>query len=368
MKITRISVFQIDLPFDKGTYRLSGGRTWESMDNTVVRIDTNEGIVGWGETCPFGPNYLDAFALGARAGIGELAPSLLGADPSQPRVIYELMNRNLLGHPYVKHAIDMACWDILGKVSGLPLHDLFGGKLNESAATAGGIPPEHGELMFERLGIARANGCSQFSTKASGNIRADIEFLRELGEYMQPGESVKVDANRGWRVDEAIRIMQATRDVDAYFEQPCWSYEDCRKVRQTTGRPLVLDECLLDTQTLLRAWNDGVCDAINLKIGRVGGLTPALEMRNLCVELGIPLHVQCAGGSNITQAAIVHLAQSTPANRLLWIWDIGDLASYKTVSDPITSIKGKMQAHALPGLGVEPIVKVFGDPVAVYSS
>ena len=85
------------------------------MDDTIVRIDTDEGIVGWGETCPFGSNYLDAFALGARAGIGELAPGLLGADPSQPRVIYELMNRNLLGHPYVKHAIDMACWDILGK-------------------------------------------------------------------------------------------------------------------------------------------------------------------------------------------------------------------------------------------------------------
>lgn len=366
MKITKISVFQVDLPFNGGTYKLSGGRSWTSMDSTIVRIDTDDGIAGWGETCPFGPNYLEAFARGARAGIGELAPSLLGQDPSQPKVIYDVMNHNMLGHPYVKHGIDMACWDILGKLNELPLYTLFGGKLNEQVGCAGGIPPEHGELMDTRIATVRANGCSQFSTKASGDIQADINFITELGKKLLPGESVKVDANRGWRVDEAIRVMQATSDLDIYFEQPCWSYEECRSVRQATGRPLVLDECLLDTRTLLRSWNDGVCDAINLKIGRVGGLTVALEMRDLCIELGIPLHVQCAGGGNITQAAIVHLAQSVPANRLLWVWDIGDLVSLETVSNPIRQVKGKMQAYDLPGLGVEPLAAVLGEPVAVY--
>lgn len=272
----------------------------------------------------------------------------------------------MLGHPYVKHAIDMACWDVLGKVTALPLYTLFGGKLNDQVATAGWIPTEHGELMDERLAENRAAGCAQFSTKASGNLQADINFVTELGQKMLPGESIKVDANRGWRVDEAIRMMRATSDIDIYFEQPCWSYEDCRTVRQTCGRPIVLDECLVDTRTLIRAWNDGVCDAINLKIGRVGGITPALEMRDLCVELGIPMHVQCAGGSDITQAAIVHIAQSTPANRLLWIWDIGDLLSFNTASKPIQQVNGKMRAHNLPGIGVEPIESVLGESVAVY--
>lgn len=78
MKISKISVYQVDLPFDRGIYKLSGGRSWTSMDNTIVRLDTDDGFVGWGETCPFGPNYLEAFAGGARAGIGELAASLLG--------------------------------------------------------------------------------------------------------------------------------------------------------------------------------------------------------------------------------------------------------------------------------------------------
>lgn len=366
MKITKISVYQVDLPFDSGTYKLSGGRIWDSMDSTVVRIDTDAGLVGWGETCPFGPNYLEAFASGARAGIGELAPILIGQDPSRPGVIYARMNHNMLGHPYVKHGIDMACWDILGKLTGLALHRLWGGLLSESVAGAGGIPPVHGDLMEQRLAMHRANGCKQFSTKASGNPEADIEFISTLGEKMLPGESVKIDANGGWRVDQALRVLRATEQVDAYIEQPCASYEECRTVRHSCNQPMVLDECALDLDTIIRGWHEGVCDAVNLKIGRVGGITPALQMRDLCASLGIPFYVQCAGGSEITQAAIVHLAHSVDPEHLLYIWDIADLVSFMTVSNPLTRAHGKLQAHDLPGLGVEPINAVLGGPVAIY--
>lgn len=366
MKITRIAVFQVNLPFDKGVYKLSGGRTWKEMDSTIVRLDTDGGLTGWGETCPFGPNYLEAFALGARAGITELAPSLLGLDPSRPGVVLSVMDHNLLGHQYVKHAIDMACWDILGKHAGLPLYKLFGGMLTESVPVAGGIPIEHGEAMDVRLAELRRCQCSQFSCKASGDVERDIAYIDELGHKLQPGESIKFDANGGWRVDEALRVMRATSSVDIYFEQPCASFEECKIVRHSCGRPIVLDECALDMPEILKARNEGVCDAINLKVARVGGLTHALEIRNLCASLGIPVHIQCSGGSNITQAAIVHLAHSTPANRLLWIWDIGDLASFPTVHNPILQQEGRMCAHDIPGLGVEPMLEVLGTPVSDY--
>jgi len=367
MKITSISVYQVDLPFDRGTYKLSGGRSWEAMDSSVIRIDTDAGIVGWGETCPFGPNYLEAFARGARAGIGELAPLLLGQDPSQPGVIYASMDHSMLGHAYVKHGIDMACWDILGKLIKQPLYTLFGGMLTEFPASAGGIPPTHDDSMDEVIGRHRANGCTQFSTKASGKPETDIEFISKLGEIMRPGESVKIDINGGWRLDQALRVMRATEKVDAYFEQPCASYEECRALRHSCNRPITLDECALDLNTIIRAWHEGICDSVNLKIGRVGGLTPALQMRDLCSALGIPFYVQCAGGSNITQAAIVHLAHSTAPERLLYIWDIGDLVSFNTISNPIPRKDGKMHAHDLPGLGVYPIESVLGEPVAVYN-
>lgn len=366
MKITRLSVYQVDLPFSGRTYKLSGGRTRQAVDSTIIRIDTDSGLVGWGETCPFGANYLEAFGLGARAGIAELAPLLLGQDPSQPSVIYRLMEHNLSGHVYVKHGIDMICWDIFGKLAEKPLYSLFGGKLNEKVPTAGGIPLQHDESMDQRISELRANGCAQFSSKASGEISRDMEFLNTLGDKMRAGESVKFDANGGWTVDQAIRLMRGTTNVDAYFEQPCRTYEECRAVRLTRGRPMVLDECALDLPSVNHAWNDGVCDALNLKIARVGGLTPALEIRNLCVALGIPVHIQCAGGSSITQAAIVHLAQSTPADRLLYIWDIGDLVSLETVQNPVLPVSGTMCAHNVPGLGVEPKEQILSESVMVF--
>lgn len=367
MIITQISVYQVDLPLARGSFKMSGGRSWTGLDSTVIRIDTDAGPVGWGETCPFGPNYLEAFASGARAGIAELAPGLIGLDASQPAVVYAHLNDHLLGHAYVKHGIDMACWDLLGKLARQPLYTLFGGMQSEFPAIQGWIPPAHGPLMDEMIARHRDAGCRQFSTKASGDPEADIEFLLRLGEIMQPGETVKIDANGGWRVDEALRVLRVTGSVEAYFEEPCASYDEIRALRRSVDRPIVLDECLLDLDVLLRAHADGICDAINLKIGRVGGLTPALQMRDLCSALGIPFYLQCTGGSGITQAAIVHLAHASAPERLLYIWDSGDLVAIDTLANPVPRRNGRMHAHHLPGLGVEPLADVLGEPVAVYS-
>ena len=108
MKITRIRVYQVDLPLHEGSYKWSGGKSVTVFDSTVVLIDTDDdSVTGCGEVCPLGPVYLPSYAAGARAGIAEVAPALIGEDPRQTRRIYQLMDRTLLGHPYVKSALDM---------------------------------------------------------------------------------------------------------------------------------------------------------------------------------------------------------------------------------------------------------------------
>ncbi len=367
MEITQITVYRVELPFGGGTYRLSGGRSWEGLDSSVIRVDTDAGIVGWGETCPLGPNYLEAFARGARAGIGELAPLLLGQNPGQPAVIYAVMDDALRGHAFVKHGIDMACWDILGKLAKKPLYTLFGGLLSDVVMAIGSLPPEHGDLLEQCLQRHRANGCRQFSVKASGDVAADIEYLSILGESILPGESVKVDANGGWRVDQARRVMAAIPHLDAYFEEPCASYAETRSLRRGCNRPIGLDESALDLETVVRARGDGICDFVNLKIGRVGGLTRALPMRDLLSTLGVPFYVQCTGGTEIAQAAVVHLAHATAPERLLYVWDIADLTGIVGFSHPLPRRDGRLHAHDIPGLGIEPSAEVLGEPVAVYN-
>src|ERR1700690_2264299 len=124
MRISKIDAYRVELPLHEGSYKWSGGNAVSVFDSTVVAVDTDAGIAGWGEICPLGPAYLPAYARGARAGIAELAPQLIGADPTALGELNELMDRAMRGHPYVKSAIDMACWDILGKASGLSVATL----------------------------------------------------------------------------------------------------------------------------------------------------------------------------------------------------------------------------------------------------
>ena len=129
MKISRIDVYSFTYTVAGGPLTLSGGRTVGTEDSTLVKVSTDEGLVGWGEECPFSPTYMLAFAEGARAGIQLMGPALIGADPRQIEDVYARMDSVLYGHAYAKAPIDTACWDILGHATGLPVSDLLGGTL-----------------------------------------------------------------------------------------------------------------------------------------------------------------------------------------------------------------------------------------------
>src|SRR5579875_395112 len=109
MKIARLLAYQVDLPLHEGSYNWAGGKSVQVFDSTVVRIETDEGLVGHGEVCPLGPAYLPAYAAGVRVGLQQLGPHLIGADPLQIGALNRLMDQNLKGHAYVKSAIDIAC-------------------------------------------------------------------------------------------------------------------------------------------------------------------------------------------------------------------------------------------------------------------
>src|SRR5437588_6768215 len=150
MKIRHIAAYRVELPLHEGSYRWSGGKAVTVFDSTVVRIDTDEGVVGFGEVCPLGPFYLPAYAAGVRAGIAELGPHLLGEDPLQLQKLQRRMDAALKGHAYVKSALDMACWDILGKATGQPVCTLLGGRYGEDFVLYRAISQEAAEVMAGR--------------------------------------------------------------------------------------------------------------------------------------------------------------------------------------------------------------------------
>ncbi len=174
MKITEIRVYQVDLPLVEGRYTWSDGRHVDVFDSTVVEIVTDSEFVGYGEVCPLGPFYLPAFGAGARAGIGELAQYLIGQDPTALGPLNVVMDTALLGHPYVKSAIDMACWDLLGKSSGKPVCDLLGGRHGKSVELYRAISQRPAEEMAENVAKYRDEGYRKFQLKVGGDPQADI--------------------------------------------------------------------------------------------------------------------------------------------------------------------------------------------------
>jgi L-alanine-DL-glutamate epimerase-like enolase superfamily enzyme len=367
VKISAIKVYRVDLPLVEGRYSWSEGKFVEVFDSTVVELITDDGLSGFGEVCPLGPFYLPAFGDGARAGIGELAPTLLRQDPIALGPINQLMDRALLGHPYVKSAVDMACWDLLGKVTGKSVCDLMGGKFGDAVALYRAISQRPADEMAENVAGHRTDGYTKFQLKVGSRPSEDIDRIRAVAEVLTDGEILVADANTGWRVDDAARVVNSVRDIDVYIEQPCRSYEHCLTIRRRTSLPFILDENIDGIDALLRGHHDGAMDVINLKISKVGGLSKARQIRDLCVSLNIPMTIEDSWGGDIITAAIAHLAHSTPESLRFSATDFNSYVSVRNATGAPQRKAGRMIASDLPGLGIEPNMDALGKPVAEYA-
>ncbi|MCH8136438.1 MAG: mandelate racemase/muconate lactonizing enzyme family protein [Proteobacteria bacterium] len=367
MKITAIRVYQVDLPLVEGRYSWSEGKYVEVFDSTVVELITDDGLSGYGEVCPLGPFYLPAFGPGARAGIAELSATLLGEDPTAIGPINLLMDKALLGHPYVKSAIDMACWDLLGKVSGKSICDLMGGKFGDSVALYRAISQRPADEMAENVASHRADGYTKFQLKVGGNPGDDIDRIHAAADVLTDGEVLVADANTGWRVDDAARVVNAVRDRDVYIEQPCRTYEHCLTIRRRTSLPFILDENIDGIDALLRGHRDGAMDVVNLKISKLGGLSKARQIRDLCVSLNIPMTIEDSWGGDIVTAAIAHLAHSTPESLRFSATDFNSYVKVQNATGAPQRVSGHMVASDEPGLGIEPAFDALGKPVAEYT-
>jgi L-alanine-DL-glutamate epimerase-like enolase superfamily enzyme len=357
----------VELPLHEVTYKWSGGKSVTVFDSTIVRVETDAGLVGYGEVCPLGAFYLPAYADGVWAGLRELGPHLLGEDPRELTKLNRRMDAVMKGHPYVKSGIDIACWDILGQACGMPVCELLGGRYGGSVVLYRAISQESPAEMAAKVAGYRAEGYRRFQLKVGGDPDVDIERIHAVAAKLQSGDRLVADANTGWVQHEAMRVAKAVRDVDVYIEQPCLTYEECLAVRRQTPHPFVLDENIDDLGVLLRAKADLAMDVVNLKISKLGGLTKIRQARDLCVSMGIAMTLEDTWGGDFATAAIAHLAHSTPEE---FRFTSTDFNSYVTVSyadGAPQRMNGLMSVSTAPGLGVTPKMEVLGDPVVVIS-
>ena len=368
MRISRITVWQMDLPLSK-PYYLSGGRLrFDRLDSTFVRIDTDAGLSGWGESCPWGHSYLPAHGPGVRAGLEILAPAVIGADPRCLDHVNRLMDVALPGHNYVKSAVDMACWDIFGQAAGLPLWQCLGGDeatpvaINSSIST--GTPDE----MIALIRAASADGYRVHSAKIGGSdVATDIARIEAISAVLPAEESVTFDVNRAWQPATAIQVLNSVVARD-WIEQPCETLDQCAQVAARVPQPIMLDECMHSFQDHLDAWRLGAAQGVKVKPNRLGGLTRARQIRDFGVSVGWQMHIEDVGGTALADTAAIHLAAATPAANRLASW----LCHYHLAVDPMAGQGARNKGGfatppSAPGLGVIPDSDGLGAPVCSYA-
>lgn len=363
MKIAAIDVFAYELTYAYGEYVMSKGRAAESQVSTLVRIRTDDGNEGWGESCTLGGTYLPAFAEGTREAVRKIAPVLIGLDPTNLSIVHRAMDSMLLGQNSAKSAIDIACWDLLGKAANLPITTLIGGVTQDDFPLYEAVPLASPEQMVAFVMMRGNAGINAFQLKVGNNPYEDVARIRSVVNACPKNAVIIADANGGWNLQAAIVAVREMAGLNIYVEQPCRETADCAIVQRMSSLPLVLDESIVNSNELYRAKFEAGAGSVNIKLARMGGITGAVRMRDQAQDLGMTICMEDVWGGDVATAAVAHVAASTEPGSLLHAsffndWTVEHVAGYAPRSN-----RGRGKAPTSPGLGVTVDMQMIGKPL-----
>jgi L-alanine-DL-glutamate epimerase-like enolase superfamily enzyme len=363
MKIVGLDVFRYTVRYAHGTYVMSGDRSAATEDGTVVRVRTDAGVDGWGEATTLGKTYLPTFPEGIRTALRDLGAALIGVDARNLGLVNRVMNATLMGQSYAKSAVDIACWDILGKSLGVPISALIGGVINERFPLYEAVPLGRPEAMADFVRARRKAGINRLQLKVGNDPADDAARTRACVEAGDEKTIIVADSNGGWSLGSAKLALQRMSGLSVYVEQPCRSTADCVLAHRGSALPLVLDESIVSLDDICRAKYEANAVSINLKLGRFGGLTNTVKARDLLQELNMAVSVEDMWGGDIITAATSHIAATTRPESLLMTpffndWTDGHLAGHLP-----RSVDGHGSAPTGPGLGIEIDIERLGRPV-----
>ncbi len=366
MRITEIAIYSHNLPVANGPYVMSHGE-FSDVDTTLVKITTDTGLVGWGETCPIGPVYQPHHATGARAALEAMAPGLIGEDPSEIKKLHRRMDSLLAGHRYAKAAIDIAAYDLTGKHFGVSVAQLLGGaavdRVPSYYALSVGEPDVIAQTAAERV----AQGYPRLQMKVGARpVELDIETVRKVYEKVGNRVKLAVDANRSLNSRDLLRLSRECQDVPVIIEQPTNTIEEIARVRPMLHHAVYMDEAADSLSTVMRVIGDGLVDGFGMKVTRLGGIQPMTAFRDVCEAVNLPHTVDDAWGGDIINAACVQVGATVNPKNLEAVWIAEPyLAEHYDELNPVKVIDGHIKVPTGPGLGVVPDEAKFAAPLAV---
>jgi L-Ala-D/L-Glu epimerase / N-acetyl-D-glutamate racemase len=367
MKITRIETYPVQIPIKPERQMISALGEHVASRYLLVRVLTDEGLEGAGEAT-VSARWSGETVWGAQALIDRvLAPRLLGCDPADIPAIDALLDALVTHNWFAKSALEMACWDIVGKAAQKPVYELLGGAVRPLAVRSrysmGAYEPLRAAARAKELVAA---GFTTIKVKVGREPSSDVERVRAVRAAIGPDVELTIDANCGWDVDTAIRCVRELADCHlALVEQPTpdGDYAALARVRRETGVPVMADDICFNLVHARELVRGDCCDVISVYPGKQGGIRKAKQI----VEFAAGHNVACSIGSNleldVATAAMAHLVVACPNMQVeKYPGDMLGPDYHQTriaknpidISGPITTIT------PAPGLGVEVDWNVVG--------
>jgi L-alanine-DL-glutamate epimerase-like enolase superfamily enzyme len=331
LTIKEIELYKLSIPLIE-PFITSLGRD-DNAENVLVKIITNEGVIGFGECSPYmpitGESQDTCFIVGQY-----FARILKGKNALAIEECVAAMDKLIYGNTSIKSAFDMALFDIASQHAGLPLYKFLGGKNNKTIVTDYTVSIGNPEKMASDAVKIKRQGYPFIKVKLGNNGDTDVLRIKAIREAVGDEIPLRIDANQGWNVDEAIKTLQALAKYDIqHCEEPIpkWEFMQLPKVRKASPIPIMSDESCGDEHDAERLIYIGACDYFNIKLAKSGGLFKALKMVKLAEANNIHLQVGAMLESRLAMTAFAHFSLCSP---LIEHYDFDTALMF--IEDPVT--------------------------------
>jgi len=367
MNINRVEIFPLTNMRYKREFRISrgyvGGPKMKWGFHVIVKVFTDDGIIGIGEVRPNNP-YQNETTWSVVSAIEHFyGPLLIGKNPFNINIINDEMEKILPENPHARTPIDFALYDIIGKSVNLPLYELLGGLFHEKVPLKFPIGQgEKKEMLLEAQRVIEETGANYLKIKIGPieRLKDDIANIEAIREKFGEKVNLQVDANGAYNtVYEAIKALKEIERFNiALIEQPLpkWNLEGMAEIVNLFDTPILADESVCSNYDAYKVIKNRAADVINIKIPKAGGITVAKKIAHIAESAGVPVFIGSTTETGIGGAAGIHFYLST---KNMWPACACMFGSFMLVHDLVTDetrfkIKdGFVYPPKGPGLGVE---------------
>ncbi len=311
LKINRIDLYKADIellePFRTSLAEIT------TAYNIFVRIHTDQGIYGTGESRPNPPVTGESQATALACG-RDMAKRLLHQNPLDIETRMTDLNGLMGKNSATKSAFDIALYDLLGKAAGLPLYAVLGGpkRTVRTDNTVSLGDPDH---MAETARTYKEQGFTAIKIKLGTGRAEDLSRVHKIRAAVGPDIALRLDVNQGWDLTTAIQTLSAMDPLNIeYCEQPLahWDWANIRRVRERTSIPIMADETLFDHHDAFKLAAMGCCDYFNIKLAKSGGIHTGLKINAIGEAAGIFCMAGCMTETRLCLTAAAHMVSARP--------------------------------------------------------